>query len=65
MTRVDWRLAGSAWVAKPAWQTDPNCPGRMVVGGTSASTPFLAGVIGLAGNPAQCPNAADFLLACQ
>ncbi|MEY9856988.1 hypothetical protein ABH935_002596 [Catenulispora sp. GAS73] len=74
----------SAWVDKPAWQTDPNCPGRMVadvsadadpntgpavyltdygapgwivVGGTSASSPFIAGVIALAGNPAKYPNA--------
>jgi subtilase family serine protease len=76
----------SAWVDKPAWQTDPNCPGRMVadvaadadpqtgpaiydtfdganwtvVGGTSASSPFLAGVLGLAGNPGQYPNASYF-----
>ena len=74
----------SAWVDKPAWQTDPNCPGRMVadvaadadpetgpavydtdngepgwlvVGGTSAASPFVAGVIALAGNPALFPNA--------
>ena len=73
----------SAWIDKPAWQTDANCPGRMiadvsadadpntgpavydafdgyqwtVVGGTSASSPFIAGVIGLAGNPGQYPNA--------
>jgi subtilase family serine protease len=76
----------SAWVDKPSWQTDPNCPGRMVadvaadadpntgpaiydafdgigwavVGGTSASSPFIAGVIGLAGNPGQYPNASYF-----
>jgi subtilase family serine protease len=76
----------SAWVDKPSWQTDPNCPGRMVadvaadadpntgpavydsfdgvnwavVGGTSASSPFLAGVIGLAGNPGQYPDASYF-----
>ena len=77
----------SAWVDKPSWQTDPNCPGRMVadvsadadpltgpavyttydgqpgwleVGGTSASSPYLAGVIALAGNPDQYPNASYF-----
>jgi subtilase family serine protease len=76
----------SAWIDKPAWQSDPNCPGRMVadvaadadpdtgpavydafdgyqwlvVGGTSASSPFIAGVIGLAGNPGQYPNASYF-----
>jgi hypothetical protein len=74
----------SAWIDKPAWQSDPDCPGRMVadvaadadpmtgpavydtqdggpgwfvVGGTSASSPFIAGVIGLAGNPSLFPNA--------
>ena len=73
----------SAWVGKPAWQHDPNCPGRMVadaaadadpvtgpavydahdgygwtvIGGTSAASPFIAGVIGLAGNPAAFPDA--------
>jgi len=74
----------SAWFDKPAWQTDPNCPGRMIsdvsadgdpntapaiygttdglngwgqVGGTSVSTPFIAGVIALAGNPGKFPNA--------
>lgn len=73
----------SAWIAKPAWQHDPDCPGRMVVdvaadadphpgvatydgndgygwiveGGTSAGSPFLAGVIALAGNPGAFPNA--------
>ena len=73
----------SAYVAKPAWQTDPNCPGRtvadvsadadpntgpavydahdgegwIVVGGTSASSPFIAGVIALAGNPSALANA--------
>ena len=84
-----WVAAGSgcsAWIDKPAWQTDPNCPGRMVsdvsadadpntgpavydtdpndgtpgwliVGGTSASSPFLAGVVAQAGNPAKFPNA--------
>ncbi|WP_194891163.1 S53 family peptidase [Catenulispora pinisilvae] len=91
-----WRNAGagcSAWIDKPAWQTDPNCPGRMVadvaadadpdtgpavyltdsyglppgvqtgwtiIGGTSASSPFIAGVIGLAGNPQKFPNASAF-----
>jgi subtilase family serine protease len=73
----------SAWISKPTWQTDPNCPGRMVadvaadadpdtgpavydtadgpgwavIGGTSAASPFIAGVIGLAANPGQFPNA--------
>lgn len=76
----------SAWIAKPTWQHDPNCPGRMtadvaadadpgtglavydsygsgggpgwtIVGGTSASSPFIAGVIALAGNPAAFPDA--------
>jgi len=90
-----WFGAGSgcsAWVDKPAWQTDANCPGRMIadvaadadpqtgpaiyvtdtpdlqglpsgwsiVGGTSASSPFIAGVIGLAGNPQKFPNASAF-----
>jgi hypothetical protein len=83
-----WLGAGSgcsAWIDKPAWQSDPNCPGRMtadvaadadpqtgpavydtdnaqagwlIVGGTSASSPFIAGVIGLAGNPGAFPTAA-------
>lgn len=73
----------SAWIAKPAWQHDPDCPGRMIadaaadadpytgvavydsydglgwtiLGGTSAASPFLAGVIALAGNPGAFPNA--------
>jgi subtilase family serine protease len=73
----------SAWIPKPAWQHDPDCPGRMVAdvasdadpstgvavydsydgngwvvgGGTSAASPFIAGVIALAGNPAKLPNA--------
>ena len=34
--------------------------GWTVVGGTSASSPFIAGVVGLAGNPAQYPNASYF-----
>ena len=90
-----WFGAGSgcsAWVDKPAWQTDANCPGRMiadvaadadpqtgpaiyvtdtpdlqglpsgwsVVGGTSASSPFIAGVIALAGNPAKYADASAF-----
>ncbi len=88
-TETAWRGASSgcsAWVGKPSWQSDPNCPGRMVadvaadadpntgpavydsfdkqnwvvVGGTSAASPFLAGVIGLAGNPGQYPNASYF-----
>lgn len=62
----------SAYVAKPSWQHDKNCPGRTVadvsalalnisvynkdwggwflVGGTSASSPIVAGIYGLAGN---------------
>lgn len=88
-TESAWQGASSgcsAWVDKPAWQSDPNCPGRMVadvaanadpstgpavyesydqggwltVGGTSASSPFIAGVIGLAGNPGQYPDASYF-----
>lgn len=81
-----WSGAGSscsAYVAKPAFQSDPNCqmrtvsdvsavadpatgvavydsypnpfglpPGWMVVGGTSASAPLIAGMIGLKGNGA-------------
>jgi subtilase family serine protease len=81
-TEQAWSGAGSgcsAYVAKPAWQHDPNCQmrtiadvsavadpdtglavydtylpaeqaGWLVVGGTSASSPFVAGVVGLAGN---------------
>jgi hypothetical protein len=86
-TETAWQGAGSgcsAWFAKPAWQTDPNCPGRMiadvaadadpqtgpavygttdgltgwgVIGGTSASSPYLAGVIALAGHPQRFPDA--------
>ncbi|HEV2374318.1 MAG TPA: S53 family peptidase [Streptosporangiaceae bacterium] len=73
----------SAWIPKPAWQHDPDCPGRMVTdvaadadpktgpaiydahdgygwtvaGGTSASAPFIAGVIALAGDAPRLPNA--------
>jgi hypothetical protein len=76
----------SAYVAKPAWQHDPNCPNRMttdiaavadpntglavyetgqatgwiVVGGTSASSPLVAGIIALAGNPDRYPDASYF-----
>jgi subtilase family serine protease len=77
----------SAWVDKPAWQHDPNCPGRMVAdvaadadpdtgpavygtadgmpgwtvgGGTSAASPYIAGVIALAANPSQYPDASYF-----
>jgi len=75
-----WSGAGSgcsAWIDKPAWQQDPNCPGRMIAdvaavadpdtgvavydgfddlgwilaGGTSASSPLVAGVIALGGHP--------------
>ena len=74
----------SAWVAKPAWQHDTDCPGRtvadisavadpetglavyntdsadgwIVVGGTSASSPYIAGVIALSGHPERNANAA-------
>jgi subtilase family serine protease len=62
----------SAYVVKPPWQHDPDCPGRtiadvsavawdvavydlyqggwLLVGGTSASSPLIAGVYALAGN---------------
>ncbi len=65
----------SAYVAKPSWQHDKNCPGRTVadvsavafnlaifnkdwggwglVGGTSASSPIIGGIYGLAGNAAK------------
>jgi subtilase family serine protease len=89
-TETAWRSDGgatasgcSAYIAKPTWQKDPNCPGRTVadvsadadpntgpavydahdgygwtvVGGTSAASPFIAGVIALAGNPSKLPNA--------
>ncbi len=85
-TETAWTGSGSgcsAWLDKPAWQHDPNCPGRMVadvaadadpqtgpavydttyspgwivVGGTSASAPFIAGVIGLSGTPSRHPDA--------
>lgn len=84
-----WSMSGtgcSAYLAKPAWQHDPNCPNRMiadiaavadpdtglavyetgqstgwiVVGGTSASSPLVAGIIALAGNPGQYPDASYF-----
>jgi Subtilase family len=64
----------SAYVAKPAWQHDPHCPGRTIadvsavawnipvydqnqggwltVAGTSAASPLIAGIYGLAGNGA-------------
>lgn len=89
-TESAWAGAGSgcsAWVDKPAWQSDENCPGRMVsdvsavadpqtglavytvsegapgwivVGGTSASSPFAAGVIALGGHPAKFSNGSAF-----
>jgi hypothetical protein len=65
----------SAYVAKPSWQHDKNCPGRTVadvsavafnlaiynkdwggwtlVAGTSASSPIIGGIYGLAGNAAK------------
>ena len=76
----------SAWVAKPAWQHDPDCPGRtvadvsavadpetglavydtadgapgwIVVGGTSAASPLVAGMIGLSGHPERNAGAAN------
>jgi hypothetical protein len=84
-----WSGSGSgcsAWVDKPAWQQDTDCPGRTiadvsavadpdtglavyatsvgrgsggwtVVGGTSASAPYVAGVIALAGHPGAFPDA--------
>jgi len=75
----------SAWIAKPAWQHDPDCPGRMVAdiaavadpetgvavyftgdgapgwivaGGTSASSPYVAGIIALSGHPERNVGAA-------
>ncbi|WP_316529455.1 S53 family peptidase [Kitasatospora brasiliensis] len=84
-----WSGAGSgcsAWIAKPAWQKDRHCPGRMVsdvsavadpatgpaiyvtadggpgwgiVGGTSASAPFIAGVIALGGHPERFADASS------
>ncbi|MFL6110668.1 MAG: S8 family serine peptidase [Catenulispora sp.] len=89
-TESAWRGAGSgcsAWIDKPAWQTDANCPGRMIadvaadadpqtgpavygttdgltgwdiVGGTSAASPYLAGVIALGGHPQKFANASAF-----
>lgn len=86
-TETAWSGASSgcsAWIGKPSWQHDPDCPNRMVadvaadadphtgpavydtadyapgwliVGGTSAASPYLAGVIGLGGNPGDFPNA--------
>ena len=85
-TESAWAGAGSgcsAWIDKPSWQHDPNCPGRMtadiaavadpatgvavydgfdgydwvVAGGTSASSPLVAGVIALADNPDAFPDA--------
>jgi subtilase family serine protease len=77
----------SAWVDKPTWQSDQNCPGRMVadvaavadpltgpavydsyggypgwvvIGGTSASAPYIAGVIALASNPGRYADASYF-----
>ena len=87
-----WSGAGSgcsAWIAKPAWQDDPNCAmrttsdvsavadpetglavydtyglgeagGWLVVGGTSASAPFVAGVIALGPDPARYATARRF-----
>jgi subtilase family serine protease len=84
-----WGGAGSgcsAWVDKPAWQTDTHCRMRTVadlsavadpdtglavydtfglgpdngwiqVGGTSLSSPLIAGMIGLAGNSSKLDDA--------
>ncbi len=40
--------------------TSDGMTGWTVSGGTSAASPYLAGVIGLAGNPAQYPDASYF-----
>jgi subtilase family serine protease len=77
----------SAYVAKPAWQHDPHCPGRTVgdvsavatnialydssvskklggpwfsISGTSASSPLIAGVYGLAGNAATVRPGSEY-----
>lgn len=39
------------------YDTDNGNAGWLVVGGTSASSPFIAGVVALAGNPGAFPNA--------
>jgi hypothetical protein len=78
-----WSHAGSgcsAYIAKPHWQTDANCPmrtvadvstvadglavydtyqvpGWVVVSGTSAGSPLVAGVYALAGNTAGIGDA--------
>ena len=39
------------------YDTSDGDGGWLIVGGTSASSPFIAGVIALAGNPAAFPNA--------
>jgi len=39
------------------YDTDNSEPGWLIVGGTSAASPFIAGVIALAGHPARFPNA--------
>ena len=81
-TERAWSGSGSgcsAWIDKPAWQSDPNCSmrtvadvsavadpntgvavydsyrqaGWLVVGGTSASSPLVAGIITLAGDPSS------------
>ena len=41
----------------PAIYCAEDCGGWGVVGGTSVSSPFLAGVVALAGHPARFPNA--------
>jgi hypothetical protein len=85
-TESVWGYAGSGCsqlFSKPAWQTDPSCPNRMVadvsadadpltgvavydsnpdiggwavLGGTSASSPMLAGVDALVGSAASTPQ---------
>ncbi|TDP95086.1 S53 family peptidase [Labedaea rhizosphaerae] len=91
-TESAWNRASSgcsAWFAKPAWQHDENCPGRMVadvaavadpntgpavydsydgygwtvIGGTSASAPYLSGVIALAGHAERFGDASSLYTA--
>ncbi|WP_328473543.1 hypothetical protein [Streptomyces sp. NBC_00448] len=43
--------------------TDNKTGGRVVAGGTSAASPFLAGATAVAGNPAAFPDASSFYIA--
>jgi subtilase family serine protease len=45
------------------YDTDGGAPGWAVVGGTSAATPFVAGVIALAGNAAKFTDGASYIYA--